>query len=108
MGVEFPSDVRLAYNRAMSVYDGPADFLTPDGDHLVVRVHAGQRGEQWTGSVALQHTERRLEQGDVCHLSAERLGDLRVIITEWRGTSRYAFVSMVKPDPGVHLSPPPD
>ena len=91
----------------MTVYDGPADFLTPDGEHLVVSVHAGQRGEQWSGSLALRDTERRLEQGDVCQLSGARLGELRVIITEQRGSKRYAFVSMVKPDPWERLEPPP-
>lgn len=90
----------------MANYHGPADFLTPDGDHLVVNVHAGQRGDQWTGSIALTDTERRLEQGDVCQLTTERMGELRVIITEQRGSKRYQFVSLVRPDPGVRLEPP--
>jgi hypothetical protein len=91
----------------MTAYDGPADFLTPDGEHMVVSVHAGQRGDQWSGTFVLSDPERRLEQGDVCQLSADRLGDLRVIITEQRGTRRYAFVSMVTPDPFERLGPPP-
>ena len=91
----------------MATYDGPADFLTPDGQHIVVRVHAGQRGEQWSGSLSLSDAERRLEQGDVCQLSAKPMGELRVIITEQRGSRRYAFVGMIKPDPWERLGPPP-
>ena len=90
----------------MATYDGPADFLTPDGQHIVVRVHAGQRGEQWSGSLSLSDAERRLEQGDVCQLSAQPMGELRVIITEQRGSRRYAFVGMIKPDPWERLEPP--
>ena len=91
----------------MATYDGPANFLTPDGQHIVVSVHAGLRGEQWSGSISWADVERRLEQGDVCRLHAERMGELRVIITEQRGTKRYAFVSMIKPDPWERLVPPP-
>lgn len=90
----------------MASYDGQADFLTPDGDHLVVTVHAGQRGGRWSGSIALRETERRLERGDVCQLSAEPLGDMRVIITDPRGTRRYDFVALIDPDPFERLGPP--
>jgi hypothetical protein len=90
----------------MTVYDGPADFLTPDGQHIVVSVHAGLRGERWSGSISLREVERRLEQGDVCQLSADPLGELRVIITEQRGSKRYAFVGLIKPDPWERLDPP--
>lgn len=78
----------------------------PDGEPLEVSVHAGQRGEQWSGSLALRDTERRLERGDVCRLSAARLGDLRVIITEQRGKLSYSFVSLVRPAPWERLDPP--
>lgn len=88
------------------MYDGQADFLTPDGDHLVVNVHAGLRGGRWAGSIALQDSERRLERGDVCQLSSERLGEMRVIITDPRGTRRYDFVAMIEPDPHDRLEPP--
>jgi hypothetical protein len=91
----------------VTLYDGPADFLLPDGAHLVVAVHAGRHGEQWSGSIALRSAERRLEQGDVCRLWAGALGDLRVIITDERGTRRYGFVSMVRPAPWERLEPPP-
>ncbi|MFN8559112.1 MAG: serine hydrolase domain-containing protein [Dehalococcoidia bacterium] len=71
-------------------------------------VHAGQRGEQWSGAVDLDGTERRLEQGDVCRLSGDAFGgEIRVIITEPRGRRRYAFVGMVTPDPWERLGPPP-
>jgi hypothetical protein len=92
----------------MKHYDGPADFLMPDGQLLSVSVSAGQRGEQWSGSLALQDTDRRLEQGDVCRLSGPPFGgELRVIITEQRGGKRYAFVSLITPDPWERLEPPP-
>jgi hypothetical protein len=91
----------------VNIYDGPADFLMPDGEHLVVSVHAGLRGDRWSGSLALRDTERRPEQGDVCRLTAEPFGELRVIITEQRGSRRYAFVGMVTPDPWERLDPPP-
>ncbi|MBI2760318.1 MAG: hypothetical protein HYX51_02690 [Chloroflexi bacterium] len=90
----------------MAVYDGPADFLTPDGEHLVVTTHASQRGEQWSGSIGLGDTGRRLEQGDVCRLTSTRFGELRVIITEQRGSRRYAFVALITPDPHERLGPP--
>lgn len=90
----------------MAVYDGAADFLTPDGRHYVVTIHAGQRGEQWTGSLTLRDAERRLERGDVCRLTTERTGELRVIITEQRASSRYDFVSLIRPDPAERLGPP--
>jgi hypothetical protein len=90
----------------MALYDGNADFLLPDGELVIVAVHASQRGEQWSGSITLRDTERRLERGDVCTLTAGTLGELRVIITDQRGTRRYAFVSMVRPDPRERLDPP--
>jgi hypothetical protein len=92
----------------MKHYDGQAGFLMPDGELLTVSVNAGQRGEQWSGSLSLQDTHRRLEQGDVCRLSGDPFGgELRVIITEQRGSKRYAFVGLVTPDPWERLGPPP-
>lgn len=91
----------------MAIYDGPASFLTPDGQLFEATVHAGQRGEQWNGTIQLQENQRRLEQGDVCQLTAKLFGDLRIIITEQRGGRRYAFISLVRPDPGERLGPPP-
>ncbi len=90
----------------MATYDGQADFLTPDGDHLVVSVQAGQRGGRWSGSIALRDSERRLERGDVCQLSADQIGEMRVIITDLRGAKRYDFVAMIDPDPHERLEPP--
>ena len=90
----------------MPTYDGAADFLLPDGSLLAVNVHAGTRGEQWSGTIALPDGERRLEQGDVCRISADPFGELRVIITEQRGSRRYAFVGLVRPDPSERLDPP--
>ncbi len=83
----------------MAVFDGAAQILLPDGHLLTVSVHATRRGEQWSGVVSLQESDRRLEQGDVCHLAGGPLGDIRVIITEPRGRRRYAFISMITPDP---------
>lgn len=91
----------------MSTYDGSADFLTPDGSLLEVSIHAGLRGDQWSGSLSLPDEERRLERGDVCRLTAEPLGELRVIITDQRGSRRYTFVSLIRPDPWARLDPPP-
>ncbi len=89
----------------MALYDGAAQFFMPDGQALPVSVHASQRGEQWSGVLTLPESERRLERGDVCRLSGGPLGDLRVIITDERGRRRYAFISMVTPDPSERLGP---
>ncbi len=90
----------------MAAYDGPASFLFPDGEQLGVSVHAGLRGERWSGTISLGDSDRRLEQGDVCQLTADRLGDLRVIITEQTGKKRYAFIALISPDPHERLDPP--
>ena len=89
-------------------FDGPVDFLFPDGMHVVATVNAGQRGGRWSGSVRLPESERRLERGDVCRLNHGRFdGELRIIITEQTGKTRYAFVGLVRPDPGERLGPAP-
>jgi hypothetical protein len=90
----------------MTMHDGRADFLTPDGQHMVVTVHAGLRNGRWSGSLSLPDAERRLEQGDVCRISADPLGELRVIITEQRGSRRYTFIALIDPDPRERLEPP--
>ena len=81
-------------------FDGPVDFLYPDGTHEVVTVSAGQRGGRWSGNLRLPPGERRLEKGDVCRLTHARFdGELRIIITDQTGSTRYAFIGLVKPDP---------
>lgn len=81
-------------------FDGPVDFLFPDGTHVIVGVSAGQRGGRWTGSLRLPEDDRRLTQGDICRLTHGRFdGEMRVVITEQIGSARYAFVGLVKPDP---------
>ncbi len=91
----------------MTVYDGSANFLMPDGHQLEVAVRASVRGGRWTGSLVLPQTRRRLEQGDVCQLVGGPLGALRVVITEQCGRRRYAFVGLVTPAPWERLEPPP-
>jgi hypothetical protein len=81
-------------------FDGPADFLYPDGMHTTATVNASQRGGRWTGQVRLSEEDRHLERGDVCRLSHDRFdGEMRVVITDRTGTRRYAFIALVKPDP---------
>lgn len=81
-------------------YDGTADFLFPDGTHVLVTVNAGQRGGRWAGTVRLPDSDRRLEQGDICRLTHDRFdGEMRIVITERTGSARYAFIGLVKPDP---------
>jgi hypothetical protein len=82
-----------------SQYDGPADFLTPDGTHLIAQCHASYRRERWQGTVQLAEFERSLERGDVCRLTCDALGELRVVILDRAGTRRYEFVALVTPDP---------
>lgn len=85
-------------------FDGEAHFLFPDGEHLMVSVHAGQRGGRWAGTVRLGDTVRRLEQGDICRLTHARFdGEMRIVITEQVGSTRYAFISLVKPEPWERL-----
>lgn len=81
-------------------FDGPANFLYPDGTHLVATVSAGQRGGRWTGQVRLPEDGRRLEKGDICRLTHDRFeGEMRIVITDQTGSKRYAFIALVKPDP---------
>jgi len=81
-------------------FDGEADFLFPDGTHLVAVVHATQRGGRWTGNLRLAGVDRRLEKGDICRLTHDRFGgEQRVVITEQTGSTRYAFIALIKPDP---------
>ncbi|MGH2584386.1 MAG: hypothetical protein ACRDJE_05675 [Dehalococcoidia bacterium] len=85
-------------------FDGTADFLYPDGTHTVATVHAGQRGGRWAGTIRLTAGDRRLERGDVCRLTHGRFeGELRIVITEQTGTTRYAFIGLIKPDPWESL-----
>jgi len=85
------------YGRAQ--FRGKADFLMPDGDHFIAPCVARFTRERWQGVIDLRGLDRSLEQGDVCKLSAEPLGDLRIIILERVATSRYEFIALVKPDP---------
>src|SRR5215204_7384223 len=92
-------DERTGWRMAV-LFDGSADFLYPDGTYVVVTVHAGQRGGRWTGNLRLPNGDRRLEKGDVCRLTHDRFdGELRVVITEQTGSSRYSFIGLIKPDP---------
>lgn len=85
-------------------FDGQADFLYPDGTHVMASVNAGQRGGRWTGSIRLPQSERRLERGDICRVTHQRFeGEMRVVITEQTGSARYAFVGLVDPDPFERL-----
>jgi hypothetical protein len=86
-------------SRGRTNYHGFVHFLMPDGEHLRVQCDARYARERWQGSVNLAGLERRLEQGDVCRIAAEPLGELRVIIVEEVGTRRYEFIALVKPDP---------
>jgi hypothetical protein len=83
-------------------YSGAVDFLIPDGTPVPASCEAGFRQGRWTGVVSLHDTERRLEQGDVCHLTL-RDESLRVIITDQVGSRRYAFIALIKPDPHESL-----
>ncbi len=85
--------------RSRTNYHGFVNFLMPDGEHLRAHCDARYSHERWQGVVNLTGLDRRLEQGDVCRLSAEPLGELRVIILEETGTRRYEFIALVKPDP---------
>ncbi len=80
-------------------YRGFVHFLMPDGEHVRAQCDARYTHERWQGVVSLAGLDRRLEQGDVCRLSAEPLGELRVIILEQVSTHRYGFIGLVKPDP---------
>lgn len=79
-------------------FNGPVPFLIPDGTPIPASCDAGFRQGRWTGTVNLQDTERRLEQGDVCQMSLDG-ENLRVIITEQVGSRRYSFIALIKPDP---------
>ena len=81
-------------------FDGPADFLYPDGMHTTATVNAGHRSGRWTGHLRLPEEDRRLERGDICRISHDRFdGEMRIVITDQTGTRRYAFIALVKPDP---------
>lgn len=81
-------------------FDGEVDFLFPDGAHARVSAHAAQRGGRWTGTISLPPLDRRLSQGDVCRITHDRFdGELRIIITEQTGSTRYAFIGLVQPEP---------
>ena len=81
-------------------FDGPVDFLYPDGTHTTAAVNAGERGGRWTGQIRLPEEDRRLEKGDVCRISHDRFdGEMRVVITDQTGTRRYAFIGLITPDP---------
>jgi hypothetical protein len=71
----------------------------PDGEHFRAQCDARYTRERWQGVLNLAGLDRRLEQGDVCRLSAEPLGELRVIILDQVGSHRYEFIALVKPDP---------
>ncbi len=71
----------------------------PDGEHFVARCEARFTRERWQGVVNLQGLDRRLEQGDVCKMTAAPLGELRIIILEKVSSYRYEFIALVKPDP---------
>ncbi len=85
------------YGRAQ--FRGAVDFLLPDGEHLVAQCQARFTGERWQGVLDLRGLERPPEQGDVCRLSAQPLGELRIIILDKVGSFRYEFIALVKPDP---------
>src|SRR6266536_4263248 len=74
------------YGRAQ--YRGKANFLMPDGDHFMAPCVARFTRERWQGIIDLRGLDRSLEQGDVCRLSTEAMGDLRIIILDRVGTSR--------------------
>lgn len=80
-------------------FNGPVDFLTPDGTHILAGCEASFRRERWQGVVTLPDFSRHLERGDVCRITAGALGDLRVVILDRAGSVRYEFVALVKPDP---------
>ena len=85
--------------RGRSQYHGFVHFLTPDGEHFRAQCDARYSRERWQGVLNLNGLARRVEQGDVCRISAEPLGELRVIIMEETGTRRWEFIALVKPDP---------
>lgn len=80
-------------------FHGPVNFLMPDGGHFMAQCEAHYTRERWQGVLSLARFERGLEQGDVCRVSAEPLGELRVIILDRVGTARYEFIALVRPDP---------
>jgi hypothetical protein len=84
---------------ARSRFAGPVDFLMPDGEHFKARCEARYSRERWQGVLNLSGFNRGLEQGDVCRLTADQFGELRVVITEKVGSFRYEFVGLVPPDP---------
>lgn len=82
-----------------SRYAGAVNFLMPDGAHLVARCEARYTRERWQGMIDLGDFPRPLERGDVCHLSAVPLGELRIVIIDQLGSRRYQFVALITPDP---------
>jgi hypothetical protein len=71
----------------------------PDGAHYLARCEAHFTRERWRGSLTVALADRKLEQGDVCRMSCERLGEMRIIILDKVGTNRYDFIALVQPDP---------
>jgi hypothetical protein len=71
----------------------------PDGDHFLATCDAHFTHERWRGVIDLKGLDRTLEQGDVCRVAAEPFGDLRIIILDKVGSTRYDFIGLVKPDP---------
>lgn len=80
-------------------FNGTVDFLMPDGAHFAAHCEARFTRERWQGVLSIPNFSRGLEQGDVCRVGSERLGELRVVILERIGSQRYEFVALVKPDP---------
>lgn len=79
-------------------YNGPVEFLIPDGTPVEASCDASFRQGRWTGWITLRNTERRVEQGDVCQMTLDA-ENLRIIITDTAGTRRYSFIALIKPDP---------
>ena len=87
------------YGPQANRYNGAVSFLMPDGAHFAARCDAHFARERWRGVLTVPLEKRALEQGDVCKMSCERLGELRIIILDKVGTNRYDFIALVQPDP---------
>jgi len=80
-------------------FKGRVNFLMPDGAPFEARCDAHFTRERWRGVLTISVFDRALEQGDVCRMSCDRLGEMRIIILDKVGTSRYDFIALVQPDP---------
>jgi hypothetical protein len=80
-------------------FNGSVNFLMPDGAPFRARCDAHFTHDRWRGVLTISLFDRGLEQGDVCKMSCERLGELRIIILDKVGTNRYDFIALVHPDP---------